>query len=65
MDQNTRYGFLVSRLNNPVTLTYGGEAFIVPPRATRLPSGTDQFIDKTLLGSLPEGIFYIPVKDSL
>ena len=41
---------LISRLNHPVTLAYGGNGLLLPPR------GRIKNVDKNLLGALPKGV---------
>ena len=46
-------GLIISRVNYPIELKYGGVSMIVPPRG-RLPIG-----DKTLIEDIVEGIVVI------
>lgn len=59
-DEN-RYGFLVSGLTNPITISYDGGVIVIPPRATRVPPGKSKTLDREKLGALPVGIKFIPV----
>lgn len=47
-------GYIVSRQDHPVTLSYGGECIIIPPRGRELVDNYE------MLGALPKGISVVP-----
>jgi hypothetical protein len=50
---------LVSRMDQPMTLSYGGEAMVLAPRAgSKHPCVVE---DQRLLGALPKGVFKVPL----
>jgi hypothetical protein len=49
-------GFLISRLPNPITLSYGGQGMVLPPRFNGKKYNP---IDKNKLGALPTGVIFI------
>lgn len=48
-----KVGLVVSRLDNPVQLSYGGEGLMLPPR------GKLKGIQKDKLGALPRGVVFV------
>ena len=50
-------GYLVSRQNHPVTLSYEGEALVIPPR------GRVRIANKAKLGGLTMGVAFIPAPE--
>jgi hypothetical protein len=50
---------LVSRMDQPMTISYGGEAMVLAPRAgSKHPCVVE---DARLLGALPKGVFKVPL----
>ena len=49
-------GKLISKVNYPVSVTYGNKMMIVPPRAVI------KKVDKSILGVLPKGLVFQPDK---
>jgi len=50
---------LVSRMDQPMTISYGGEAMVLSPRAgSKHPHVVE---DARLLGALPKGVFKVPL----
>lgn len=54
---------LVSRMDQPMTISYEGQSVVLPPRA-----GSKHplvFEDGRLLGALPKGVFKVPLPSNL
>lgn len=53
---------LVSRMDQPMTVSYKGEALVLPPRA----GSKHEFVieDSRLLGALPKGVSKLPLPSS-
>lgn len=50
-------GILISRLPQPVTINYDGQAFILPPQGKSKP------LDVRFLGALPKGVVFVLNKE--
>ena len=54
-EQQSAPALVISRLIQPVTLTYGGRAMIIPPRGKR------KIANRHRLGRLPKGVTVKPI----
>lgn len=53
----TNRGILISRLSQPVTISYDGQAFLLPPQGKSKP------IEGKLLGAIPKGVVFVLNKE--
>ena len=54
IEKQGKKAFVISRLDHPVTLSYGGECIIIPPRGRELINNYE------MLGALPKGVSVVP-----
>lgn len=53
-EKQTKPAWIISRQDHPITLSYGGEAIIIPPR------GRELIANYEMLGALPKGVSVVP-----
>lgn len=51
-------GFLVSRVDNPLYISYNGETMCLPPRGT---TKNNELLKKSLLGTIPKGVIFVEI----
>lgn len=54
MENTNKLWLIVSRLDHPVYIDYGGENMTIPPR------GKMRISNKNLVGALPKGVSVVP-----